>query len=341
MAYGSTMTVALDLFVRPVGVAFGAMLLYVAFFLYEDEEGRLQNSLEELWVRISDRSDGATIAIRLLVGETSRLTAHAFDRIFGQRYLSRRAIGTSFCYGAASITAYPIFLLGGPSARSALWIVPGVFIFLGSLPVLNENKFTTRAVFLPALAFVAFFLFATMQVGFLIIQGSSRDTDLFAGCAAITAALILAIASDFGWILLMRSTLNSATTEIPMLRLIGLILINSFALAVGLIPVFSHSVFAPPWNRGFASTFLEMFLFLLIISRLFITATALLFLIVLFAILLHRLLWPLVDRSVYAIARHHLLEHRKALGTLGFALIAGCTSNSPLLSWFTHAVGLS
>jgi hypothetical protein len=30
----------------------GALLLYVAFFLYEDEEKRIQNRLEQIWKRI-------------------------------------------------------------------------------------------------------------------------------------------------------------------------------------------------------------------------------------------------------------------------------------------------
>ena len=33
------------------GIA-GALLLYVAFFLYEDEEARIQNRLEQIWQRI-------------------------------------------------------------------------------------------------------------------------------------------------------------------------------------------------------------------------------------------------------------------------------------------------
>ena len=34
------------------GIA-GALLLYVAFFLYEDEEARIQNRLEQVWTKIN------------------------------------------------------------------------------------------------------------------------------------------------------------------------------------------------------------------------------------------------------------------------------------------------
>ena len=90
------MTNVLDLLLRTAGTLLGVLSLYVAFFLYENEEGRLQNTLEELWIRVADRSDGGSIAISRLAGEVSRLTSRALDRIFGQQYLSRRAIGVSF-----------------------------------------------------------------------------------------------------------------------------------------------------------------------------------------------------------------------------------------------------
>lgn len=66
-------------------------------------------------------------------------------------------------------------------------------------------------------------------------------------------------------------------------------------------------LFARPWASDPTSIFVEMFLFLLLMSRLFVTATALLFLIILITILVHRLLWPIIDRAVYAVARHKLL----------------------------------
>ena len=110
--------------------------------------------------------------------------------------------------------------------------------------------------------------------------------------------------------------------------------------AFGLLPFFSRALFAPPWNAKPVTTFVEVFLFLLMMSRLFVTATALLFLAVLLSILLHRLLWPLIDRTVYAVARHNLLQNRKALGTLGFTLITAYAWNSSFVARLGHALGL-
>ena len=127
------MTSVFEIVFRVGGTVLGVLCLYVAFFPYEDEEGRLQNTLEVLWIRVADRSDGTSIAIRRLAGESSRMTSHALDRVFGEKILSPPAIGVSFCYGAASIAAYPILLYGGPAARSAIWIIPLIFVVLGSL----------------------------------------------------------------------------------------------------------------------------------------------------------------------------------------------------------------
>lgn len=43
---------ALHILLRILAGIAGALLLYVAFFLYEDEEARIQNRLEQIWGRI-------------------------------------------------------------------------------------------------------------------------------------------------------------------------------------------------------------------------------------------------------------------------------------------------
>jgi hypothetical protein len=122
-------------------------------------------------------------------------------------------------------------------------------------------------------AFVAFFLFATIQVGWLIADNQTQDFDIFAMCGSITAALITAIACDFGWIVLARKTFSRATQEMSLRRIVGLILVNSTALLFGLVPLLWRSLFTPPLAPQPARIFVEMFFFLLFMSRLFLTAS--------------------------------------------------------------------
>jgi hypothetical protein len=251
----------LELLLRTTGLGLGLLLLYIAFFLYENEEGRLQNSLEELWIRVADRSDTTSIAVGHLAKEAARLTSHALDRIFGRQLLSRRAVGVSFFYGAASIAVYPIVLYSGPTIRGAIWLIPMIFLVLGSLPALFGNQLTTRIVFLPTVAFVAFFLCATLQVGWLIADNKTQDFGIFAMCGSVTAALITAIACDFGWIVLARKMFNWANEEMSLRRIVGLILVNLTALVFGLAPLLWRALFTPPFAPPPARIFVEMFFF--------------------------------------------------------------------------------
>jgi hypothetical protein len=42
---------------RFLALSIGAVALYAAVFMYEDQEGRWQNRIEKLWVVIHDRAD--------------------------------------------------------------------------------------------------------------------------------------------------------------------------------------------------------------------------------------------------------------------------------------------
>ena len=73
------------------GIA-GALLLYVAFFLYEDEEARIQNRLEEIWKRIDALQTRAMSKEAAFMHGVTRITSAILDRLsttFFQRSPSR------------------------------------------------------------------------------------------------------------------------------------------------------------------------------------------------------------------------------------------------------------
>ena len=64
---------------RTVVISVGALLMYIAFFLHEDEEGKLQNRLELLWVRIDDLQSHALSKNTIFLKEL--LSFSAWDSI--------------------------------------------------------------------------------------------------------------------------------------------------------------------------------------------------------------------------------------------------------------------
>ena len=87
--------------VRALEFALGTALICVGLFLSEDEEGRVQNQLENLWIKVDDRSKvGAT---QQFIRGCAQLYARALDRLFGRRLLSIQACGISLCLAEMSL----------------------------------------------------------------------------------------------------------------------------------------------------------------------------------------------------------------------------------------------
>lgn len=84
------------------GVA-GALSLYAALFLYEDEQGKIQNKLEEWWVGLSDMQSEALSRHTGFMREVARLTTQGFDRLLGPRLLSPSVLMPSSFYSSASL----------------------------------------------------------------------------------------------------------------------------------------------------------------------------------------------------------------------------------------------
>src|SRR5258707_1142858 len=74
---------------------FGVVLICAGLFLYEDEEGRFQNKVEEWWIALSDKQKASRSRIAAFMQEVARLTGSGFDRLFGQRLFSLRVVPVS------------------------------------------------------------------------------------------------------------------------------------------------------------------------------------------------------------------------------------------------------
>ena len=89
------------------GIA-GALLLYVALFLYEDEEARLQNRLDQIWQKINAlQSSAMSREVAFLQGVT-RTTSAVLDRLLGRELLSIQSIAVSMTF---SFISYFVWML--------------------------------------------------------------------------------------------------------------------------------------------------------------------------------------------------------------------------------------
>jgi hypothetical protein len=87
---------ALVIVARWVSGLVGVLAFYLAFFMYKDEQGRLQNRLEVLRSSIEDRAKATTsttvAALNKIADSFTRLINHSF----GPKLFSLRAFFASF-----------------------------------------------------------------------------------------------------------------------------------------------------------------------------------------------------------------------------------------------------
>ncbi len=86
---GSSMPNFVYILLRILAGVAGALLLYVAFFLYEDEEARIQNRLDQIWQKIDAlQSSAMSREVSFLQGVT-RTTSAILDRLLGHKFCQR------------------------------------------------------------------------------------------------------------------------------------------------------------------------------------------------------------------------------------------------------------
>src|SRR5262245_61910959 len=108
------------------GIA-GALLLYIAFFLYEDEEARIQNRLEQIWKQIDTLHGTALTKEAVFVKGATRATSGLLDHLLGRKLLSLRFVAVSSAFSVASVSLvmmdplFYIFLGLSLAIPLALW----------------------------------------------------------------------------------------------------------------------------------------------------------------------------------------------------------------------------
>jgi hypothetical protein len=99
-----------SIYAKIAGGLAGTALLYIAAFLYEDDERRIENRLQEFWVRVDDLAKQSLSKHAAFLQEISRFTDGVFDRIFGHELLSFRALSVSSGFSAGSfLISIPLF----------------------------------------------------------------------------------------------------------------------------------------------------------------------------------------------------------------------------------------
>lgn len=298
----------------------GVVLICACLFLYEDEEGKIQNKIEEWWVRLSDIQKASRSKVASFMREVARLTGSGFDRLFGHRLFSLRVIPVSIYLSLASL--FLLILLTVPrtkysagTSRQAAFGMFFYFLALALVPAFFRNKWILAVwwTIIPAVVLSA--------SGFLVFVFKTRGVrSTFYGIGLLVLIFISSLLCDLVYIAMTRYILRriAGIDHIP--EIFVMIFLNLLVLVIPILgPVYGGAVLAKYAPQAGA-----MVLFSIMFNAIDVLGGLAALLLAMF-LLLHRLAWPAIQRPLYAIYRfapvNVPLKEKRWMYAIGLALL--------------------
>lgn len=298
----------------------GGLFYAAAILLYENQERIVQNRLEDLWLWAVDRKDAELSSAARLIQGVARLTNRAFDNVLGKRLWSLQAVGASLWFSLASIflttlvlAHIPRFARPTPTFHFALNTI--LCVSLGILPYLAGRFWAfatwTMVVLIAFFPLVGFILFVIHKYGYTLPLRV---------IAVVFMLLFFSFGFDVLYVSITRWMLRSMFQLRLLPELIGLVVLN-VALAGALMfgPIALATILMKPYLLGISGAW-SVVLVMLNFGD-FIACSV--FFVVMLAVLAHRLMWPIVERHIYALQRLGLIRRKWLLLSVATALWLG------------------
>jgi hypothetical protein len=303
-------------------IAAGITLVYVALFLYESEEDRLQRGLEASWIHIDDFRETALRVQKSFVASLTARTGQWLDLGLGSLF-SLTALCVSVCFPLTSLVLFQIIIsVLFPSADlKADWFWAAALAMLGLAPLILRRHLLRRA-----------WLFGCIGVclAFLLFRGSwvgpYDDVDVSSSALAVAYHIGAAIGavSALAFLISVRALLRWGARRGSLLSSLALFFTSCgfFCLAI-LLPRQLYDHCGPPIKTIALATCGCNFCFLMLTFVVDVLALIL---------ILHQLLWVIMSRLLYAASHYGIVHQKKLLGASGVALIGfGCPPLAKLL----------
>jgi hypothetical protein len=295
---------------RALFAAFGSLFLYMALFMFRDEQGRLQNRLVTLWVKVKQAEDEFAAFVR----QTAILTDHAANWMFGDKIFSLKAMLMSSYLAVAS--AY----LGLSFVEGVKFVMFAAFFSAISLIWLRRLEGTRPYIAALALSVVLYLAF----------QQPWREE----GSGVLLRLPLVGIICDFLVIGINRAVIRKLIQSLRGTIILFTLLYDAFWVSLFVLLFLSRlkgtyvnrvavtfvRKYALGEQHGVAEWAVDWLLTLNLASSFTAIVCAGLFLVALAAVF-HKLVWPLLDRTITAIAEFNLLGDRKIQAGLGTAFL--------------------
>jgi hypothetical protein len=303
----------------------GTVLLYLALFLHETEEGKIQNRLEKLWVDIDDLSKAALSRQAAFLQRVSGMANSALNKLFGAQLISAAAVAASLCLSVASFC----FMYLGRSRffgfeedpSDAYYLGIGIIsLLVGLLPV--PWRF---------LVFPWVFIL-TVSIFYL---GGWRISSVY-DSLQFFAVLIGGFLSDVLFIALSRWCLRKGSELKNGWQIVSLVTLNACIGLVLIGPLLLDTLLTIKKSR-IVGWIYDTLVFVSA-SNGVTGAISLLFVLLALVALAHLFVWPLLERPMYSLQRFGVARNPKLLAAASVMCLVFAWPHSPLIQVITKLV---
>jgi len=311
-----------------------ALFLIYASFLKEDADKKVQSIAETWWLKLAYGQEAALSRATAFLRVLARLTGTVFDRLLGKKLWSPRAVGVSVCYSIASLCLCANLVSGFfPHSQHRtyleIWLVMVLFLILGSIPA-GLNRPNNEVLWIWGLGLTAGLLLPLF--GFIDFLRNVNETVTVRSIAVFLALVgVISVCSDFVYIAFTRWMLRKASELRHWIWILGIVLLDLLLGTVLFIGPFvlGGVIVAYVKNQGSPTSMAAVSMAgagTAVIGPALNTIdllACLLFFALMVIMLLHRLLWPILEGPVYMVQRFGLIKRKGWLIAAALGLLFG------------------
>lgn len=319
-----------------ISLIIGGILLYIAFFLYENEEKELTDRVQKLWIILDDNHKTSSSNINRVIQNISEILERYINSLFGAKFLSWQSLWVSSFF----IYAFPFLQYGLLGFYDTPWsfviiFLSIIFLSISHLPLLWD-KLKIKFGCLIILIFYIIGLINMFILGKVIwpednvanmkIQLTFFVTIIFACLVFLTFIKLIKIA--FGILKKNNTLLYNITFTILILLLAGSLVYLSNSISEnnffektihGEVTLFSRDLdFSQLIDMGFG------FIHFMAYGMVF---PLILFLILLIINPIQSIFWQSINRPVYTLSKYQILKNKKLLIALAVMLLTYALPN--------------
>lgn len=332
-------------FILRSGLFSAGLVLFYASLSYETEEGKIQNLLEEWWIKVDDYQRQALSKHIAFLKMLALVTTRVLNHLFGPSLLSLQAVGVSLCLCSVCIGVLAL-IMGRINPRpelsvsTSLWIIfsSGLYglipAFLQRIP---RKRLRVGSIYLWFAFLVVSQLWGFDLIMFLLMFLVLLDPDLRLGAAiflGVFAILLSGIALFVLLVTLMRKTVRGISRSSSAMRIAGMSALNILPPFV-LIGMIVMAIEIPTSGRTQIVIFAMLIffgVFGLVINFPFVLSAAM-FVLIAITMLVHRLFWPGIARPLYRLQAMGVAKRPMLFRAIGLLLLSASIGWHQLI-WF-------